>query len=103
MALTQQRRAKFIKRWAIRRAKGKKRFLAWGTMVLTLALIAGEILRKRSWDKVFDELPVYAVICLGISLTFAAIAWRENERAYRRYLTAKSNTKVDPGISTREA
>ena len=70
---------------------------------MTLALIAGEILTERSWDKVFDAWALKAVICLGVSLTFVAIAWRENERAYRRYLTAEPKTELDPPISTREA
>jgi len=43
-----RRRTRFIKSWALRRAKGKKRFLEWGTAGMTLALIAGEILREQS-------------------------------------------------------
>jgi len=102
-AWIKRRRARFTRSWELRRAKGKTRFLVWGTTIMTLALIAGEILTERSWNKVFDEWPLKVVIYLGVSLTFVAIAWRENERAYRRYLTEAPRTEIDPPISTREA
>ena len=70
---------------------------------MTLASIAGDISSEQSWNKVFDEWPLTLVIYLGLSLTFVTIAWRENERAYRRYLTAEPSIEPDPPISTGEA
>jgi hypothetical protein len=96
----QRRRARFIKSWALRRAKGKKRFLAWGTGGMTLALIASEILGEQSWNKGFDGWPLKVFVYLAVSLIAAAIAWRESEKAYRRYLNAEPKTELDTPRST---
>ncbi len=70
---------------------------------MTLALISGEMLTERSWNKFFAKWPLKVIIYLSVSLTYVAIAWRENERAYRRYLMEAPKPQLDPPISTREA
>jgi protein-S-isoprenylcysteine O-methyltransferase Ste14 len=102
-ASKQRRRAKFIKSWALRRAKGKKRFLAQFTIVMTVVWVAVQFLKPQNWNKAFDELPLNAIIYLVLSLICAAIAWRENERAYRRYLSTQPNDESNRPASTREA
>jgi hypothetical protein len=77
--------------------------LAQCTIGMTLALIAAEILGEQSWNKGFDEWPLKVVVYLGVSLIWAAVGWRESERAYRRYLNAEPKTELNPPISTREA
>ena len=70
---------------------------------MTLAWVAVQFLRPQNWTNVFDELPLNAVIYLVLSLICAAIAWRENERAYRRYLSAQPRAEIKRPASTREA
>ena len=69
---------------------------------MTLGLIFIEMLGERSWTKISELWPLKVVIYLGVSLTYAAIAWRENERAYRRYLTEVPKNELDPPSSTLE-
>jgi protein-S-isoprenylcysteine O-methyltransferase Ste14 len=102
-AWKQRRRARFIKSWALRRAKGKKRFLAQFTIVMSVVWIAVQFLKPENWNTAFDELPLNIIIYLVLGLICAAIAWRENERAYRRYLSTQSKAESSRPASTGEA
>ena len=97
-AWRQRRRIDFVRSWALRRTKGKKRFLALCTIGMTLFLVAVE-----SWKEGVDGLPFKVVASLVISLVWASIAWRENERAYRRHLNTPPKADVERSVSTREA
>jgi peptidoglycan/LPS O-acetylase OafA/YrhL len=66
--------------------------------------VAIKFLWRQNRSLGFDEFgPLNVVIYLVLSLICAALVWRENERAYHRYLSEQAIAEINRPASTREA